>query len=215
MFDCADVQQRPPLAKGLVDPAYNQIAAECPECRPIIDRLRERMDGATSLELELAHLVEVSNESPERRRQLTAFRFYLRRVIEDATIEVLRATSGYTRYLRLMNSLYDWHRRSEQPIRIVTFNYDVILEDTLQSVFGGWDLRRELARFIERDDCRLQTPRVGRLVAGRQGPGSEQRDDARRGDDACRARRSIRRGDRTADPSQSGTSATRSSWCPP
>lgn len=25
----------------------------------------------------------------------------------------------------------------------------------LQTVFGGWDLQRDLARFIERDDCRL------------------------------------------------------------
>lgn len=154
-YDCADVQNRPPLAKDLVGPAFDSIAVRFPECRAIVDRLRERMDGTTSLELELAELTTESRSKPERRRQLTAFSFYLRRVIEDVTTDVLRATSGYTRYLRLTNFLYDWQRASGEPIRIVTFNYDTILEDALETVFGGWDLGRGLSTFVERDDCRL------------------------------------------------------------
>ena len=87
-------------------------------------------------------------------RQLTAFRFYLRDVLEWAGTRVIEETSGYTRYLRLINLLYDWQHASGEPLRIVTFNYDTILEDALQTIYG-WDLRRDLSRFVERDDCRL------------------------------------------------------------
>lgn len=198
-YDCADVQRRPPLAKDLVDPAFDSVAARFPECRAIVDRLRERMDGATSLELELAELATESRSRPERRRQLAAFRFYVRNVIEDVTIDLLRTTSGYTRYLRLMNFLYDWHRTSGEPIRIATFNYDTLLEDALETVFGGLGSQPRAGEFHRaRRLPPLQAPRIDWLESGGQGAGRAIHNDALGHDDALGEGRHVRWRDRAA-----------------
>lgn len=81
------IRQPPPLAKDLVDRRFDEITRELPASRPVIDRLRERMEAGepSSLEVELARFAESGNQSVVRRQQLMAFRYYLHRAIEDTT----------------------------------------------------------------------------------------------------------------------------------
>jgi hypothetical protein len=158
-YDSADPHssvQSLPLTKDLVGPRFGEIAMDLPASRPIIDRLRARMasDPTVSLETELAKLVDASADAPERRAQLIAFRFYLQRVIEDATTQWMRATRGFTRYLTLLNHLYDWHRATNTPVRLATFNYDTMLETAAQDTLPGWNLN-VLPAYIDRQDFRL------------------------------------------------------------
>jgi hypothetical protein len=115
-------QWRPPLAADLVSDRFNVIAAGLPESQPIIDLVRRRIkadqtaDRAPSLEAELARIVEESQGSEHRRRQLVAFRFYLRRVICDAIGDWLQLTFDFTYYLTLLNKLYQWQRTTQNRI---------------------------------------------------------------------------------------------------
>ena len=149
---------RLPLAKDLVTPNFDDVAASIPASRPIIDLLRRRMDpdGATSLETALAAIAEASGGSAERRQQLMAFRFYLHRVINDTANRWLGTTTrGFTHYLTLMNEIYEWHLRTGLRVSLATFNYDILLDLAAEDVVTGWDFSRQLPRYVERDDFRL------------------------------------------------------------
>ena len=147
----------PPLARDLVDERFNNIAAQLPNSLPIIDRLRHRMGrdpAAFSLESELAKITEASLESAERRQQLAAFRFYLHRVIRQSVGEWMEATSGFTRYLTLLNYIHDWHRQTGTPVRLATFNYDVLLDSAASALIANWRLT-QLEDYVNRPDFRL------------------------------------------------------------
>lgn len=145
----------PPLAKDLVGREFDEIAREIPSARPVIDRLRERMgtEEPEPLEAALAALAGESRNAMERRQQLMAFRFFLHRIIEDTVSKWLERTGGFTHYLRLLNALYDWQQTTATPIRLVTFNYDVMLEQALTDVIR-WPFDA-LPRYVERDDWRV------------------------------------------------------------
>jgi hypothetical protein len=147
-----------PLTKDLVGPRFADIAMRLPASRPIIDRLRSQMtsDPTASLETELAKLAQASENAPERRAQLVAFRFYLRRAIENATTEWMAVTRGFTRYLTLLNYILDWHRTTGTAVRLATFNYDTLLETALEDVLANWYLR-DLAAYVSREDFRLSS----------------------------------------------------------
>jgi hypothetical protein len=147
---------RPPLAKDLVARRYDDIASSIPWSRPVIDRLRELSPGTAEpqpLETALAQLNEEAGASDARRQQLVAFRFYLYDVIHQTTAEWLKLTGGFTNYLRLMNRLYDWQVRTGTPVRIATFNYDVMVEEAISDILN-WTFEA-LHRYIERSDFRL------------------------------------------------------------
>ncbi|WP_249011259.1 hypothetical protein [Conexibacter sp. DBS9H8] len=164
-FDSADVPQMPvrpwlrppPLAKELADKRFNEIAAELPNCLPIIDRLRHRMadnPDAFSLETELAKLTEASIDSAERRQQLAAFQIYLHRVVAKASNEWMNATAGLTRYLTLLNYIYDWHCQTGMAVRLATFNYDLLLDAAAAGLVADWRLYT-FEDYISRSDFRL------------------------------------------------------------
>lgn len=146
----------PPLAKDLASDRFNGIAAEYPASKPIIDRLRTRMvaDETRSLETELARLVSHSGDRPERREQLIAFRFYLQQVIRDTTEHWFNERAGFTYYLTLINRLFD-EQEQTGPVRLATFNYDMMLETALQTVFHGWRATDNLEAYVELDDFQI------------------------------------------------------------
>jgi hypothetical protein len=88
----------------------------------------------TSLETELARISAEAAESPEIRRQLMAFRFYLHAVIEHTVTDWLTYTQGFTHYLDLLNYIFAWQRTTSAPVRLVTFNYDVLLDTAVTNV---------------------------------------------------------------------------------
>jgi hypothetical protein len=145
-----------PLAKDLIAPAYNPVAAHYPASRAVIGHVRRQIndDSAVSLERALATFEGNAANSFERQAQLVAFRFYLRELISSQTQNCLSATNGYTYYLDLFNRLHDWQRQSGEPVRIVTFNYDTLIEDALETVVTGWRFTSQ-ADYLKRQDWKL------------------------------------------------------------
>jgi hypothetical protein len=145
----------PPLAQDLVSPQFARIAREVPTSQQIIARLRRRMtaDPPGSLESELAALSTTSATSAVRRQQLAAFRFYLYRVIEQTVEQWLHFTHGFTNYIDLLDPILDWHEKTGAPVRLATFNYDVMLDRAVEHMlnyrFTGF------ADYISREDVRL------------------------------------------------------------
>jgi hypothetical protein len=176
-YDSAPDQavRRPPLAAELTE--YPSVAATYPASRAVIDYLdRAAENGSTSLEAGLAAFSELAEQSTDRMMQLTAFRFYLCEVIQNATRAWLGATHGRTYYLALFNYLLEWQERSKEPIRIVTFNYDTLIEDALGSLFTGWRFD-SIASYVSRRDWTLMKlhgsitwSRVGGSAAEPGGP---------------------------------------------
>jgi hypothetical protein len=158
-YDGADLPAHavlpPPLAAHLVSPLFDHTAAEFPVCRPIIDRLRRRIgpNEPGSLEQELAALYE--DTSPARRQQLMGFRFYLHKVISDTTDKWVRDTNGFTRYVSLLDEICVWQRTAEARVDLVTFNYDILIDDAVKDAVPGWDMTRDLDTYINRLDYKL------------------------------------------------------------
>jgi predicted transport protein len=46
----------------------------------------------------------------------------------------MATTSGHTNYYSLLDQLQEWREKSGEPVCIVTFNYDLMLEDALPTV---------------------------------------------------------------------------------
>lgn len=149
-------QMRPPLAKELVAWRFAEHATRYPACRPIVDRLRAVMDAdpTAALESELARLTAESRDSPDVARQLMAFRFYLREIVDRTTRAWTDDLRGFTQYVTLLNHLAAWRRRSLEPISLVTFNYDRMLEMAAVDQIVGWEFSG-FESYIERDDWRL------------------------------------------------------------
>src|ERR1700722_11103727 len=100
----------PPLTEDLL--SYPAIAAKYPASRAVIDYL-ERVAPDVELETGLARFAVFAD------------------VITTATDDWLKATDGRTNYLALFNYLLEWQETSREPIRLVTFNYDTLIEDAL------------------------------------------------------------------------------------
>jgi hypothetical protein len=137
----ADVAGRPrslppPLAKDLVGRHFDPFTGHLQLSRPIIALLRRAMDGddPTSLETELARISAEAVGSAEIRRQLMAFRFYLHAIIQHTVDDWLTYTQGFTYYLDLLNYIFAWQRVTKAPVRLVTFNYDVLLDTAVSNV---------------------------------------------------------------------------------
>lgn len=145
---------RLPLAQELLN--YPAIAAKYPASRAVIDYLERmaREDTNGTLEDGLAAFGAIAEQSPERMKQLVAFRFYLCDVITSATEAWLSATHGRTYYLTLFNYLAEWQEHSREPIRLVTFNYDTLIEDALSSLFTDWRFDN-MTSYISRRDWTL------------------------------------------------------------
>lgn len=138
----------PPLAEQLLD--YPEIAARYPGSATVVDYLQRVMaEHALSLEDALAKFGEVAERSTVRQQQLVAFRFYLCDVINTVSTDWLGATHGQTRYLTLLNYLWEWQEKSGEPIRLATFNYDRLIENALGNLVPDWSLRN-LMSYIER-----------------------------------------------------------------
>ena len=146
---------RPPLAKDLLAPKFDELTDRLPEARPIIDLLRDRTSsaGAQPMEEALANLVGQAGASPIRQKQLIAFRFHLLRLIRGTAQKWFEQHHGFTHYVRLLNHLLNWQESARQRVLLATFNYDALLDMAAQDVLGWRPL--DLNSYISRDDFRI------------------------------------------------------------
>lgn len=142
---------RPPLAAELfLDSAIVRDAlSRFPECHPLVPYL-QNIPAETTLEHVLDGLQGEAAADPERHRQLAAIRFYLQYVISDYEERWKTITQGMTNYVTLLDQLR--RCRGDEPVCLVTFNYDRLLETALQSLGIAM---RTLPDYISREDFQL------------------------------------------------------------
>lgn len=124
---------RPPLANSLFDnrPQFLTAMQLFPECQPLIPRLRK--EGVV-VEQELAKIETEATEYPERHRQLTAIRYYLRSALLDCQNRWRGIHHGITNYATFLDEIERWRFQNNEQICFVTFNYDTMLEDSMAQV---------------------------------------------------------------------------------
>jgi hypothetical protein len=103
-----------------------------PQFRSLIPRLR----AAKNIEHELEVLRSEQDTDPYRAVQLNAIRYYLRDVIAVCSQSFASETHGVTNYASLLERIRHWQVSSGEPVALVTFNYDTLLEDACHEVFG-------------------------------------------------------------------------------
>ncbi len=139
---------RPPLTQGLVQaqPFVNRLASRWPGARPVLDVLRRRLRAsrgspaaeAVSLEQALAEYEQRQRNVPEVEEHLLAFRFYLRDLFWESAhyMGSPDLMGGITNYQGLVNRVLEWCGLRSATACIVSFNYDLLLEEALRSTWG-------------------------------------------------------------------------------
>ncbi|MFZ3326821.1 MAG: hypothetical protein WA231_13425 [Methylocella sp.] len=94
---------------------------------------------------------EEGKTDPERLRQLAAVRFYLQYVIWQCEIKWEDEAKGPTNYVTVLDQLRRVRAQNE-PVLLVTFNYDRMIETALSSV--GLSIS-ELQNYIQNDAFKL------------------------------------------------------------
>ena len=124
---------RPPLANGLFEMRgpFGPALTAFPQFRALIPQLR----AAKNIEHELEVLRSEQDTDPYRAVQLNAIRYYLRQVITVCSQSFANETHGVTNYASLLERIRHWQVSSGEPVALVTFNYDTLLEDACHEVF--------------------------------------------------------------------------------
>src|SRR6266568_3188132 len=120
---------RPPLANELFEnrPLFAEAIDRFPECRPIVPRLRNL--GDRSIEAVLEDIQGEAETYARANQELAAVRCYLHRVISRTENEWRGVAKHVTNYLTLLREIERTHPKG--PVCLVTFNYDMLLEDAL------------------------------------------------------------------------------------
>lgn len=124
------MEYRPPLANELFGDRvpFEQAMERFPKCLPVIPHLRKQ---GNLVEQELERLQTEAAKDPERHRQLAAIRYYLHFMLSECVHQWrTNVARGVTNYKTLLDHIRSWNKKKE-PVCLVTFNYDTMLEDAL------------------------------------------------------------------------------------
>ena len=130
-------RNRPPLAKDLfrarplnqTDDRFRDVMRKFPKCFDVLPKLEAPPENST-VEHELEELQKEAPDNHERYRQLASIRFYLRDLIWECVGQWMGITRGASNYKVLLDSIRS--AKYENKTCLVTFNYDIMLEDALQ-----------------------------------------------------------------------------------
>lgn len=125
---------RPPLAPQLfldTSGEFGGIVRNYPKLLPILPHLRRPSSGR-SVEEELEAWQAQANGDPERKCQLFSVRYYLHDLLLKVSNEWLAKTSNVTNYVTLIDQIRH-HNTGNEPVCLVTFNYDLLLDRALLS----------------------------------------------------------------------------------
>lgn len=103
-----------------------------PACKPLVNRLR----GDIQVEHQLAKFEEEAKTFPMRNRQLVAIRYYLHEMLWNCQGEWKNQHRGITNYATFLDAIERWRYRHEERVCFVTFNYDTMLEESLEELLG-------------------------------------------------------------------------------
>jgi hypothetical protein len=153
--DCGPLARpaRPPLplTASLLDPHYREIAYQYRGSMAVIDYLDQATrHGSCGLEQALDRLPD----DPVWRRQLVAFRFYLCQLLAGTENTFYHNAYGQTYYMTLLGYLARWQYRSREPVTLLTFNYDTLVDRAAREVITDWQLD-SFADYVARDDWML------------------------------------------------------------
>ncbi len=119
---------------------FGEIAERHPQAGTLIGRLRrisEVKKDRFDIEGELDRIFEQEASNPNISPQLASFRFYVRDVIAETADAWLGHARGFTNYRALIDHLAAWrYPRGDEPVFLVTFNYDTMLERAVSEVLG-------------------------------------------------------------------------------
>lgn len=141
----AGLQWRPPLADRLFDNpnrTFSAIVQKYPKLPHIITLLRQRFDEKSGKEKSVEEVLEslqresAQDSTGERRRELATIQYYLRDLLFEVSNNWLTETDSVTNYATLIGDITRLNSRNE-PVALVTFNYDLILDRTL-ATFNGY-----------------------------------------------------------------------------
>lgn len=153
---------RPPLASSLFEPTSDKsraAAREFARATPIIMRLREAARNGEDIEEVLEQLQEDADGYSGTAPQLLALRAYLSQLLSDLPGEWHAEAAGQTNYVRTLDEAARWRELDgdqREPVALVTFNYDTLLERAVRRVFGTG--LASLEDFTGADDLHLYKP---------------------------------------------------------
>jgi hypothetical protein len=121
---------RPPLADDLFinEGVFAEARGEFSEFHELIPELLPR--AGRTVEQSLQRLQDEGANSPERQRQLTAVRYYLQLAFRTLSDRWLKGIAGVTNYRALLGQIRH-HQKGKEPVCLVTFNYDTLIEAAL------------------------------------------------------------------------------------
>lgn len=128
---------RPPLANNLFrdqNEVFGTTIRKYNQLRRILPFLREPT-ASGSVEQTLESLQEQGRTYPERKRELTAVKFYLADLLMEVTNHWDERTNGITNYAVLVDEILRLDG-SGGEVCLITFNYDLLLERALVGLDG-------------------------------------------------------------------------------
>jgi hypothetical protein len=130
-----DEDARPPLTTDLFDIHRSQYKhlERFPAAAPVVLHIRERLAAGANLEQVLDTLQQQEERYPQRRMQLMAVRFYLRQYLLDCSTNWWSLHASVITYASLVDQINEYSTRNRCPVTYVTFNYDTLLDRTLEA----------------------------------------------------------------------------------
>lgn len=147
-----DISERPPLADALFENRshFREAMSSFGTFQPIVPLLQRRY--GLSLEQKLQELAAEAVEYPVRYQQLLAIRYYIQYIFWRTESKWLDEVAGHvTNHKALLDQINRW-RKPGDPVCVVTFNYDRIIEDALTS--AGVPIAK-LSDYISNDRFKL------------------------------------------------------------
>lgn len=144
---------RPPLATQLFDrrPNFERVLhPRFSKAAPLVDDARRTVIRRQNLEALLDRYVTLGETSDRARRELLAVQFYLQQTLAECGSQWLDQHAGVTHYRSFLDLL---DREHGEPVLLVTFNYDLLLDDACVSVLG-WNLS-SFDQYVAEEDFKL------------------------------------------------------------